>query len=91
MSTKILHACERNTYTGQGRDQVTKSRYKIKVDIDVKSFDPMTSPNLAFDAGQVKVTSNFQIQFFFCTKRQMFLAQNFLRTINMSLVVLYDA
>ena len=46
-----------------------------------QSFDPMTSLNLTFDAGQVKVRSRSGQIFksIFLHKKHMFLAQNFLR------------
>ena len=53
-----------------------------------QSFDPMTSLNLTFDAGQVKVRSRSGQIFksIFLHKKHMFLAQNFLRIPNMLLV-----
>ena len=58
-----------------------------------QSLDPMTLLNLHFDAGQGKVRSSSDQIFksIFLYKRHMFLAQNFLRIPNMSLVFLYDA
>ena len=70
---RILHAYEGHSEKVQGQGQVTKGHYKIKVTntpcdtcfLDhvarryrwQKSFDPMTSTNLTFDSGQVKVRS----------------------------------
>ena len=53
-----------------------------------QSFDPMTSLNLTFDAGQVKVRSRSGQIFksIFLHKKHMFLAQNFLRIPSMLLV-----
>ena len=58
-----------------------------------QSFDPMTSSNLTFDGGQVKVRSRSGQIFksMFLQKKHMFLAQNFLRIPNMVFVFLYDA
>ena len=106
---RILHAYAEHTSKGQGQSQVTKGHFKIKVTnmpCDAcflghfarryrwqQSFDPMSSPNLTFDAGQVKVRPRSDQIFnsIFSHKKHIFLAQNFLRIPNMSLVFLYDA
>ena len=89
---RILHEYEGHAWKGQGL--VTKGHYKIKVtNIPCntsflghaarkyrwwQSFDPMTSYNLTFDGGQVKVRSNkVKISVgqsrYFCIKRTCFL------------------
>ena len=81
----------------KGQGQVTKGHYKMKVTnmpCDTcflgnvarryrwwPSFDPLTSSNLNFDGGQVKVRSNkvtFSNQYFL-QKKYIFLALNFLK------------
>ena len=54
-----------------------------------QSFEPMTSLNLTFDAGQVKVRSRSGQIFksMFLHKKRMFLAQNFRRIPSILLVV----
>ena len=56
-----------------------------------QSFDPMTSLNLTFDAGQVKVRSRSGQIFesMFLHKKRMSLPQNFLRIPSMLLVFFF--
>ena len=58
-----------------------------------QSFNRMTSSSLTFDGGQVKVRLKM-VKFsnqYFLHKKHMFIAQNIIRILNISLVFFYDA